>query len=168
RRDARAAGAGGNLMTLALEKIGMRVGAAMYLEDIELSLPVSSVTVLLGPTLSGKTSLLRIMAGLDRPTEGRVLLDGRDVTAVGVRKRNVAMVYQQFVNYPSFTVYENIASPLRLAGKLAAAEIDRKVRETAAMMHIDGLLDRLPGQLSGGQQQRTAIARALIKQADLL
>ena len=116
-------------MTLALEKIGMRVGAAMYLEDIELSLPVSSVTVLLGPTLSGKTSLLRIMAGLDRPTAGRVLVDGRDVTGIGVRRRNVAMVYQQFVNYPSLTVYENIASPLRMARKLEAAEIDRRVRD---------------------------------------
>jgi len=155
-------------VTLALEKIGMRVGAAMYLEDIELSLPVSSVTVLLGPTLSGKTSLLRIMAGLDRPTAGRVLVDGRDVTGVGVRRRNVAMVYQQFVNYPSLTVYENIASPLRMARKLEAAEIDRRVRATAEIMRIDSLLDRLPAQLSGGQQQRTAIARALIKGADLL
>src|SRR5258708_22168322 len=118
RRDQSAAGAGRNLMTLALEKIGMRVGGSMHLEDIELSLPGSSVTVLLGPTLSGKTSLLRIMAGLDRPTSGRLLVDGRDVTGVGVRRRNVAMVYQQFVNYPSLTVSENIASPLRMARKL--------------------------------------------------
>ncbi len=155
-------------MTLALEKIGMRVGAAMHLEDIDLSLPGSSVTVLLGPTLSGKTSLLRIMAGLDRPTAGRIVVDGRDVTGIGVRRRNVAMVYQQFVNYPSLTVYENIASPLRMARKLEAAEIDRRVRATAEIMRIDSLLDRLPAQLSGGQQQRTAIARALIKGADLL
>jgi glycerol transport system ATP-binding protein len=155
-------------MTLALEKIGMRVGAAMHLEDIDLSLPASSVTVLLGPTLAGKTSLLRIMAGLDRPTAGRLLVDGRDVTGIGVRRRNVAMVYQQFVNYPSLTVYENIASPLRMARKLEAAEIDRRVRTTAEIMRIDSLLDRLPAQLSGGQQQRTAIARALIKGADLL
>ena len=155
-------------MTLALEKIGMRVGAAMHLEDIDLSLPASSVTVLLGPTLAGKTSLLRIMAGLDRPTAGRLLVDGRDVTGIGVRRRNVAMVYQQFVNYPSLTVYENIASPLRMARKLEAAEIDRRVRTTAQIMRIDFLLDRLPAQLSGGQQQRTAIARALIKGADLL
>jgi glycerol transport system ATP-binding protein len=155
-------------MTLALEKIGMRVGASMHLDDIELSLPGSSVTVLLGPTLSGKTSLLRIMAGLDRPTSGRLLVDGRDVTGIGVRRRNVAIVYQQFVNYPSLTVYENIASPLRMARKLEAAEIDRRVRATAEIMRIDSLLDRLPAQLSGGQQQRTAIARALIKGADLL
>lgn len=155
-------------MTLVLEKVGSRIGAVMHLEDIDLTLQAGSVTVLLGPTLAGKTSLLRVMAGLDRPTTGRVLVDGRDVTGAGVRRRNVAMVYQQFVNYPSLSVYENIASPLRMAGKLDAAEIDRRVRATAQIMRIDSLLDRLPGQLSGGQQQRTAIARALIKGADLL
>jgi glycerol transport system ATP-binding protein len=155
-------------MKLILEGIARRVGGELHLEGIDLVLPPGAITVLLGPTLSGKTSLLRIMAGLDRPTEGRVLLDGRDVTGVGVRKRNVAMVYQQFVNYPSLTVYENIASPLRMAGKPAAAEIERRVRATAEIMHIDGLLDRLPAHLSGGQQQRTAIARALIKDTELL
>jgi glycerol transport system ATP-binding protein len=155
-------------MTLSLEGIESRVGGALHLADISLALPAGSVTVLLGPTLAGKTSLLRIMAGLDRPTGGRVLVNGRDVTGVGVRRRNVAMVYQQFVNYPSLTVYDNIASPLRMAGRLDRAEIDRRVRATAEMMRIDALLDRLPGQLSGGQQQRTAIARALIKGADLL
>ena len=155
-------------MSLALEKVGLRIGAEMHLDAIDLSLPAGSVTVLLGPTLAGKTSLLRVMAGLDRPTEGRVLVDGRDVTGVGVRRRNVAMVYQQFVNYPSLSVYENIASPLRMARKLEAAEIDRRVRATAQIMRIDSLLDRLPSELSGGQQQRTAIARALINGADLL
>jgi glycerol transport system ATP-binding protein len=155
-------------MTLVLEKVGSRIGAEMHLEDIDLTLQAGSVTVLLGPTLAGKTSLLRVMAGLDRPTTGRVLVDGRDVTGAGVRRRNVAMVYQQFVNYPSLSVYENIASPLRMARKLDAAEVDRRVRATAQIMRIDSLLDRLPGQLSGGQQQRTAIARALIKGADLL
>ncbi len=92
-------------MTLALEGVGLKVGSAVHLDGIDLALAPGSVTVLLGPTLSGKTSLLRVMAGLDRPTEGRVLVDGRDVTGVGVRRRNVAMVYQQFVNYPSLTVY---------------------------------------------------------------
>jgi glycerol transport system ATP-binding protein len=155
-------------MKLALEGITRRVGGEIHLQGIDLALPPGSITVLLGPTLAGKTSLLRIMAGLDRPTEGRVLVDRQDVTGVGVRKRNIAMVYQQFVNYPSLTVYENIASPLRMAGKLNAADIERRVRGTAEIMHIDGLLDRLPVQLSGGQQQRTAIARALIKDTELL
>jgi glycerol transport system ATP-binding protein len=95
-------------------------------------------------------------------------VDGKDVTCVSVRERNVAMVYQQFVNYPSFTVYENIASPLRLAKCLSAKEIDAKVRATAEMLQIEHLLDRLPAELSGGQQQRTAMARALVKGASLL
>jgi glycerol transport system ATP-binding protein len=107
------------------------------------------------------------MAGLDRPTQGRLLVDGRDVTGVSVRKRSLAMVYQQFINYPSLTIYDNIASPLKLAG-LNKSEIDRRVRDTAAMLHIDDLLFRLPAELSGGQQQRTAIARALVKESQLL
>jgi len=155
-------------MTLVLDGIGKRVGGVLHLDGIDLTLPAGSVTVLLAPTLAGKTSVLRMMAGLDRPTAGRVLVDGQDVTGIGVRKRNIAMVYQQFVNYPSLTVYDNIASPLRMANNLSAGEIDRRVRATAATMHIDSLLDRLPGQLSGGQQQRTAIARALVKDTGLL
>ncbi|MCH3866738.1 ATP-binding cassette domain-containing protein, partial [Campylobacter jejuni] len=81
-----------------------------------------AMTVLLGVTLAGKTSLMRIMAGLDRPTEGRVLADGADVTGVPVRQRNVAMVYQQFINYPSMTVFDNIASPLKLRGVSGIAD----------------------------------------------
>jgi glycerol transport system ATP-binding protein len=94
-------------------------------------------------------------------------VDGVDVTGVSVRKRGIAMVYQQFINYPSLTVYENIASPLRRSG-LKKHDIDRRVRETAEILHLEGLLDRLPAELSGGQQQRTAIARALVKDAQLL
>jgi len=154
-------------MTLVLDKISRVVGGETHLHDLSLKLEPGSLNVLFGPTLAGKTSLMRVMAGLDRPSSGQVLWQGQDVTGQSVRQRNVAMVYQQFVNYPSFTVHDNIASPLKLAG-LPKAEIDRKVRETAAIMHIDGLLKRLPAELSGGQQQRTAIARALVKDAGLL
>ena len=154
-------------MTLVLDRISRVVGGETHLHELSLTLEPGSLNVLFGPTLAGKTSLMRVMAGLDRPSAGRVLWDGKDVTGVSVRRRQVAMVYQQFVNYPSFTVYDNIASPLKLAG-LPKAEIDRKVREAAGIMHIDGLLKRLPAELSGGQQQRTAIARALVKEAGLL
>ena len=154
-------------MALVLQSVDKLVGREVHLKDICMELAPGSRHVVLGRTLAGKTSLLRIMAGLDRPTAGRIFVDGRDVTGVGVRKRSVAMVYQQFINYPSLTVYDNIASPLKLAGT-AKAEIDRRVRQTAAMLHIDPLLDRLPAELSGGQQQRTAIARALVKEAQLL
>ncbi len=154
-------------MALRLENITKKVGAETHLYDIDLELETGGLYILLGPTLAGKTSLMRLMAGLDRPTTGRILVDGKDVTGQSVRKRNVAMVYQQFINYPSFTVYNNIASPLRRAG-LAKQEIDGKVREVAAVLKLDALLKRLPGELSGGQQQRTALARALVKKTDLL
>jgi glycerol transport system ATP-binding protein len=154
-------------MTLALENVSMVVGAETYIDNVSLELAEGSFNVLLGLTLAGKTTLMRLMAGLDRPTRGRVLVDGRDVTGVPVRRRNVAMVYQQFINYPSLTGYENIASPLRLA-RLPKAEIDRRVRAEARRLHIEHLLDRLPSELSGGQQQRVALARALAKDAPFL
>ncbi len=154
-------------MFLSLEAVTKRVGRDIHLDDINLEFETGSRNVLLGHTLAGKTSLLRMIAGLDRPSSGRVLVDGKDVAGVKVRKRNIAMVYQQFINYPSLTVYDNIASPLKLSGE-GKKEIDRRVRETAAMLHLDPLLDRLPAELSGGQQQRTAIARALVKKSDLL
>lgn len=154
-------------MGLTLQGIDRVVAREYHLKDIHLELDSGSPNVLLGRTLGGKTSMLRIMAGLDRPTQGKVLIDGQDVTGVSVRKRSVAMVYQQFINYPSLTIYKNIASPLKIAG-LNKAEIDRRVREIAEMLHIDDLMDRLPAELSGGQQQRTAIARALVKETQLL
>src|SRR5687768_3701711 len=110
---------------------------------------------------------MRLMAGLDVPTAGRVVFNGEDVTGVPVRRRSVAMVYQQFINYPNLTVYENIASPLRVAG-VAAAELDKRVNETAALMKLTPLLKRKPLELSGGQQQRTALARAIVKGAALV
>jgi glycerol transport system ATP-binding protein len=107
------------------------------------------------------------MAGLDKPASGRVLVDGKDVTGIDVRQRSVAMVYQQFINYPSLTVYENIASPLRVQGR-PREEIDRRVQEAARLLKLEPFMSRTPLQLSGGQQQRTAIARALVKGADLV
>jgi glycerol transport system ATP-binding protein len=154
-------------MTLELQQVQKRVGRELHLADIDLTLDPGTLYVLFGLTLAGKTSLMRLMASLDRPTAGRVLVDGKDVTEASVRERSVAMVYQQFINYPAFTVFDNIASPLRIKG-LPKAEIKAKVEETAALVRIEHLLDRLPAALSGGQQQRVAIARALVKEADLL
>ena len=154
-------------MSLSLEGITKKVGLETHVDNVSLSFEPGSRNVLLGRTLAGKTSLLRLMAGLDRPTSGRVLVNGKDVTGKSVRKRSIAMVYQQFINYPSLTVYKNIASPLKIAG-LEKAEIDRRVREIAEMLHIENLMDRLPAELSGGQQQRIAIARALVKETELL
>jgi len=154
-------------MGLVLDSVSKKVGKDVHIDNVNLEFKTGSRNILLGRTLAGKTSLLRLMAGLDRPTSGRILIDGEDVTGRSVRKRSVAMVYQQFINYPSLSVYKNIASPLKIA-RVKKAEIDRRVRETAAMLHIEDLLDRLPAELSGGQQQRVAIARALVKETDLL
>jgi glycerol transport system ATP-binding protein len=154
-------------MRLQLESIGKQFDAATHLHEITLNLAPGAINVLLGRTLAGKTSLMRIMAGLDRPTFGRVLVDDRDVTGVPVRQRNLAMVYQQFINYPSLTVYENIASPLELQRR-KPAEIKQRVSEIAETLRLTAHLDRLPAELSGGQQQRTALARALAKDAELL
>jgi glycerol transport system ATP-binding protein len=152
-------------MQLALDSISKRVGAQTWLHGMSMALHSGAVTVLLGATQAGKTSLMRIMAGLDAPTAGTVRVDGADVTGMPVRERNVAMVYQQFINYPSMKVADNIASPLKLRGE---KNIDARVREIAARLHIDMFLDRYPAELSGGQQQRVALARALAKGAPLM
>jgi glycerol transport system ATP-binding protein len=156
-------------MQLELEQVAKRVGAEPYLYPLDLKLHSGALTVLLGATQAGKTSLMRIMAGLDAPSSGRVRVDGADVTGVPVRKRNISMVYQQFINYPSMTVFNNIASPLKLGGRGVTREaITARVRDLAAKLHIDPFLDRLPSELSGGQQQRVALARALAKNAPLM
>ena len=154
-------------MSLELRQISLKHGQEIVIDEISMSFERGSMNILLGPTLSGKTTLMRLIAGLDKPTTGDIVVNGTTVTHVPVRKRSVAMVYQQFVNYPSLTVYENIASPLRVA-RLPKAEIEKRVREASRVLRLDPFLERLPAQLSGGQQQRTAIARALVKHADLV
>lgn len=154
-------------MLLALENVSKKVGAEDHIYPLSLSLVTGKINVLLGTTKAGKTSLMRLMAGLDRPTTGRVVAGGEDVTGVSVRERDLAMVYQQFINYPSFTVYDNIASPLRIK-RVPESEIKKRVTDMAERLHISPYLQRSPAELSGGQQQRTAMARALIKDAGLL
>src|SRR3954449_6247233 len=167
-------------MTVKLENITRAVDGIPNIRDVSLTLDRGTLSVLLGPTLSGKTSIMRLLAGLDKPTSGRVLVDGKDVTGIDVRQRSVAMVYQQFINYPSLSVYENIASPLRVQGKtraeiewrVAAAarrvrrkpgeEIEHRDERAPGLLRLDPYLKRTPLHLSGGQQQRPAIARALV------
>ncbi len=152
-------------MRLILEKIEKRVGSEQQLYPLSMNIQPNTVNILLGATLAGKTSLMRLMAGLESPSSGKILVDGVDVTGQSVRKRNVAMVYQQFINYPSMSVFDNIASPLKLRGE---KNIDAQVRALASRLHIDAFLTRLPAELSGGQQQRVALARALAKRAPLI
>jgi glycerol transport system ATP-binding protein len=152
-------------MELKLAGISKKVGAQPWLYPLDMELRPGAVTVLLGATQAGKTSLMRIMAGLDVPSTGQVLIDGVNVSGVPVRERNVSMVYQQFINYPSMTVFDNIASPLKLRGE---PNYKQRVTELAEKLHIDMFLNRLPAELSGGQQQRVALARALAKGAPLM
>jgi glycerol transport system ATP-binding protein len=154
-------------MQLELQNVCKKVGKEFHIRDVSLTLEAGTLNILLGPTLSGKTSLMRLMAGLDQPTAGAVLVDGEDVAGIPVQKRNVAMVYQQFINYPNLTVFENIASPLRIA-KTPQAVIDKKVKEVADLLKLNEMLGRTPQELSGGQQQRCALARALVKEAGLV
>lgn len=152
---------------LELRGVTKVVSGVVHVEDVSMQLSPGSLNVLLGPTLSGKTSLMRLMAGLDRPTHGTIHVDGEDVTGRPVQKRDIAMVYQQFINYPALSVYENIASPMRIAGK-SRNDIDQAVNRIAAILKLEPYLDRLPLSLSGGQQQRTAMGRALAKDAKLV
>ena len=156
-------------MGIELENVSMLWNGVPYLKDVSLKIEDGDFATFLGQTGAGKTTLLRILAGIDKPDKGRVLVDGKDVTGIPVQQRSIAMVYQQFINYPSFTIYENIASPLRVGKrKLTEKEIDEKVRGTAALLGLTGVLDHLPEEVSGGQKQRTAIARALVKDANLI
>jgi glycerol transport system ATP-binding protein len=151
-------------MSLVLENIEYVVEGREYLTDINVTFKPGSFNVLLGRTLAGKTSLMRLIAGLDKPTKGSIYMDETDVTNVAVQQRNISMVYQQFINYPNLTVRENIASPLRLA-RIKEEDIVKRVNETAAILQIEPFLDKYPLELSGGQQQRTSMARALVKDA---
>jgi len=154
-------------MTLELKGVSKIVGRDTHIAPTDLTLDTGTMNVLLGPTLSGKTTLMRLMAGLEQPSDGRVFWQGQDVTGMRVQDRQVAMVYQQFINYPSMSVYDNIASPMKLMG-VERGEIDRRVRDTADMLKLTPMLDRKPQELSGGQQQRCALARALVKNAGLV
>jgi glycerol transport system ATP-binding protein len=152
---------------LQLSNVCFRAGSETWLHPMSMTLQQGRVNVVLGETRAGKTTLLRLLAGLEHPTSGRLSHEGRDLTRVPVRKRSVAMVYQQFINYPSLSVFENIASPLRVAG--AAQDVIRsEVTALAELLQLTKVLERHPSELSGGQQQRVALARALARDADLL
>lgn len=154
-------------MDVELKNITKQEGNQTHIYPTSLRLQSGVFNVLLGKTLSGKTTLLRLMAGLEKPSTGEIWFDHRDVTAVPVQRRNIAMVYQQFINYPNWNVYDNIASPLKVAGR-STAEIKKQVNDVCELLQLTELLQRYPSELSGGQQQRIALARALVKRAKLI
>ena len=136
------------------------------LDRISLTVQEGEFVVVVGPSGIGKTTLLRCIAGLEVPDAGRVLIGGRDVTAVPPYRRNVAMTFESYALYPHLTVFENIASPLR-AKRTPEAQVKSAVNEVAKLLQIDQLLDRKPHQVSGGQKQRTALGRTLVAKPDV-
>ena len=154
-------------MSLELKNVEKKIGLDTHIYTTDLKLEKNTINILLGPTLSGKTTLMQIMAGLDKPTSGEIWFNDKNVTGMKVQKRNVSMVYQQFINYPNFTVYENIASPLKITG-VSSDETKQRVGKVAELLKLSGMLNKKPNELSGGQQQRTALARALVKDSDLI
>ncbi len=151
-------------MTVELKNITKRVGANTHIKETSLVLDSGHFNVLLGQTGAGKTSLIKIMAGLDPISSGQIFMNGIDVTKLSTQKRNISLVHQFFVNYPHMTVFDNIASPLKVAG-MAQSEIQGRVEEAADILRLRPMLHRRPHELSGGQQQRTALARAIAKES---
>jgi multiple sugar transport system ATP-binding protein len=150
---------------VTLRGIGKRFKQNIAVEGLDLHIADGEFVVLLGPTGAGKTTTLRLIAGLEAPDGGTVTIGGEDVTAHPPSARDVAFVFQQYSLYPHLSVFENLAFPLRSpARRLSADEIDRKVRETAKLVRIDHKLDSRATRLSGGEMQRVAIGRALVRE----
>ncbi|GFE62942.1 ABC transporter ATP-binding protein [Litoreibacter roseus] len=149
---------------IELRDISKKIGQIIHIKPTSLTLQTGHFNVLLGETGSGKTSLIKLMAGLDLAASGQILINGQDVTKLSPQKRNISLVHQFFVNYPHMTVFDNIASPLRVAG-MAKSEIQGRVEEAADILQLRPMLNRRPQELSGGQQQRTALARAIAKES---
>ena len=155
------------MVRVTLDHVSKFFGRVKAVVDLYLEIKDGEFVALLGPSGCGKTTTLLMIAGIYKPTKGRILFDDEDVTALPPKDRNIGMVFQSYALYPHMSVYENIAFPLRLK-KVPKNEIDRKVKEVAKLLQIDHLLDRKPSQLSGGQQQRVALGRALVKEPDVL
>ncbi|HLV13326.1 MAG TPA: ABC transporter ATP-binding protein [Trueperaceae bacterium] len=152
---------------IVIKGVAKSFGAFQALHSIDLAVADREFMVLLGPSGCGKTTLLRIVAGLETPSAGEVWIGGRRVDRLPPRERGIAMVFQNYAVFPHLTVFENIAFGLRMQ-RLPRETIRERVRRTAALMHIEQLLDRYSGQLSGGQRQRVAVARALAMEPDVI
>ncbi len=151
---------------LEIRNLSKQYGRTKGIDDVSFSSTEGSFTVILGPSGAGKTTTLRIIAGILQETAGDVVRNGQSLKAVRPQDRNISMVFEDYALYPTFSVFENIASPLRVR-KVAADEVDSRVKKIAKLLGIDEHLEKLPSQISGGQKQRTALARCLIRDAEI-
>ena len=147
--------------SITLENLSKHFGAVQAVDNVNLKVPAGTLVCLLGPSGCGKTTTLRMVAGFEEPTEGRVFIGEDDITEVPPYARPTALVFQSYALFPHMTIYENVAYGLR-ARRMAKAEIDQRVNEAIQLMELQGQEKKSPPQLSGGQQQRVALARALV------
>jgi spermidine/putrescine ABC transporter ATP-binding subunit len=152
---------------IRFENITKRFGKMVAVDNVTLDIQEGAFFALLGPSGCGKTTLLRMLAGFETPTEGRVLIDGKDVAALPPNKRPVNMVFQSYAVFPHMKVADNVGYGLKMDG-VDGGEIKRRVEEALELVKLDGLGARMPDQLSGGQRQRVALARALVKRPRVL
>lgn len=152
---------------IQIENVTKRFGDFVAVKDANLTVADKEFVVLLGPSGCGKTTLLRAVAGLGMPDEGRICIGDLDVTYIPPRERNISMVFQSYAIFPHMTVYDNIAFGLKMR-RVDAAETKRRVQRSAELLHIEQHLDRYPDKMSGGQRQRVAVARAIAMQAQVL
>jgi multiple sugar transport system ATP-binding protein len=155
------------MSSVAFESVRKVFGKTVALKDVDLLVRDGEFMVLLGPSGCGKTTLLRCLAGLERIDGGTVRIGDRDVSDLPPRDRHIAMVFQSYAVFPHMKVYDNIAFGLRMRKK-PKAEVERRVKEGAALLQLEPFLDRYPAQLSGGQRQRVAVARAIVTDAPVL
>jgi multiple sugar transport system ATP-binding protein len=152
---------------IKIENLTKRFGSFVAVDNVSLTVEDQEFAVLLGPSGCGKTTLLRAIAGLGMADEGRICFGDRDVTYLPPRDRKISMVFQSYAIFPHMKVYDNVAFGLKM-NKFEKAEIDRRVREAAELLHIENMLDRYPSAMSGGQRQRVAVARAVAMKSEVL
>jgi ABC-type sugar transport system ATPase subunit len=153
---------------VALQNITMKFDSVIALQDLSLEIEDGEFFVILGPAGAGKTTILKVIAGLLKPTRGRVYINGLDVTNVPANLRNIAMTFEDYALYPTFTVYQNLQNPFgALKNRLPKEEVDQKIHQIVTMLQIEHLLHRKVDQLSGGQKQRVSLARSMVRQPRL-
>ncbi len=154
-------------MSIIVENATKKFGDFVALNEVSIEVPDGSLTALLGPSGSGKSTLLRVIAGLELADSGRIIISGQDMTKVPVQDRHVGFCFQHYAAFKHMTVRDNVAFGLSIRKK-PKAEIEERVRELLALVHLEGFIDRYPSQLSGGQRQRMALARALAVEPKVL